>query len=106
MVWLLIYYTLEIFKWLIIVRAIMSWFIPPYSRNPIVDFVRRATDPILRPISNVLPNAGGLYMISVSAKSLRFCGVEKSASTNALQLPVLKTRARIGVVEFNIIGLV
>lgn len=59
MAWVLIYYTLELLKWLIIVRALMSWFVPPGSDNAVVHLVRRATDPILRPLSEMLPIAGG-----------------------------------------------
>lgn len=58
--WMLLYYTLEVFKWLIIVRAVMSWFVSPHSRNPLVDIIRRITDPILRPLAGVLPNMGGV----------------------------------------------
>lgn len=39
---------------LIIVRALISWVNPdPY--NPIVQFLSRATDPILNPIRRVMP---------------------------------------------------
>lgn len=58
--WMLLYYTLELFKWLIIIRAVMSWFVSPLSSNPIVNGVRRATDPILQPIASALPNFGGV----------------------------------------------
>lgn len=58
--WMILYYTLEAFKWLVIIRAVMSWFVGPYSRHPVAEFIRRITDPILRPISNVMPTAGGI----------------------------------------------
>lgn len=57
--WIALYYLLEVLKWLIIVRAVMSWFVDPYSRNPLVEAVRKATDPILRPLASVLPDLGG-----------------------------------------------
>mgnify|MGYP001585653117 CR=1 FL=1 len=39
---------------LIIIRALISWVNPdPY--NPIVQFLTRATDPILNPIRRILP---------------------------------------------------
>jgi YggT family protein len=57
--WLFLYYTLEVFKWLIIVRAVMSWVVSPYSRHPLVELVRRVTDPVLRPLSQMVPVAGG-----------------------------------------------
>ncbi|CAN5619220.1 hypothetical protein BH23GEM3_BH23GEM3_07840 [soil metagenome] len=65
--WMLLYYTLEVFKWLIIVRAVMSWFVPPHSRNPLVELMRRITDPILRPVAGVLPNMGGVDLSPIVA---------------------------------------
>lgn len=60
MILTLLYFALEILKWLIIVRALMSWFMSPYSDNPIVRIIRRVTDPILRPLSELIPPLGGL----------------------------------------------
>jgi YggT family protein len=56
----LLYYALELLKWLIIARALISWFMSPYSSNPAARFVRRITDPILRPLSEVIPPLGGI----------------------------------------------
>ncbi len=40
--------------WLIIISALISWVNPdPY--NPIVQFLRRTTEPILRPIRRLIP---------------------------------------------------
>jgi YggT family protein len=45
---------LDIYFWIIIARAIVSWVNPdPY--NPIVRFLYRVTEPVLRPIRNRLP---------------------------------------------------
>ena len=45
---------LEVYMWIIIARAILSWVNPdPY--NPIVRFLYRVTEPVLRPIRNRLP---------------------------------------------------
>lgn len=50
---------LTIAIWLIIIRALISWVSPdPY--NPIVRFLMRATDPMLRPIQKYMPSMGGL----------------------------------------------
>jgi YggT family protein len=51
---------LEILKWLIIARALMSWFMSPYSDNPVARLLRKVTDPILRPLSEVIPPLGGM----------------------------------------------
>jgi YggT family protein len=45
---------LEAYFWIIIARAIVSWVSPdPY--NPIVRFLYRVTEPVLRPIRHRLP---------------------------------------------------
>ena len=56
----IIYYALELLKWLIIARALMSWFVSPGSRHPAVEAIRRITDPVLRPIERLLPPMGGV----------------------------------------------
>ena len=60
MVIVLLYYLLEILKWLIIIRAIMSWFVAPHSDNPVARLIRKITDPILRPFEEMVPNLGGV----------------------------------------------
>ncbi len=50
---------LVIYMWVIIARAIVSWVSPdPY--NPIVRFLYRVTEPVLRPVRERLPIAMGL----------------------------------------------
>ena len=60
MVVVLLYYLLELLKWLIIIRALMSWFVAPQSDNAFVRTIRRITDPILRPFAEMMPNLGGV----------------------------------------------
>ena len=46
-------WVLELYTWVIIAAALISWVNPdPY--NPIVQFLRRVTEPVLRPIRRVL----------------------------------------------------
>ncbi|MFH1457818.1 MAG: YggT family protein [Candidatus Omnitrophota bacterium] len=46
---------LTILYWLILIRALLSWVNPdPY--NPIVQFLYKATEPILHPIRRILPS--------------------------------------------------
>jgi YggT family protein len=53
----LLHLVLNIYIWIIIARAIISWVNPdPY--NPIVRFLYRVTEPALRPIRNLLPMQG------------------------------------------------
>jgi YggT family protein len=50
---------LTAYMWIIIARAIVSWVSPdPY--NPIVRFLYRVTEPVLRPIRHRMPVAMGL----------------------------------------------
>ncbi|MFQ5846884.1 MAG: YggT family protein [Candidatus Methylomirabilales bacterium] len=50
---------LNIYMWIIIIRAIVSWVNPdPY--NPIVQFLYRSTEPVLRPVRRALPVAWGI----------------------------------------------
>jgi YggT family protein len=58
---------LDIYIWLLIAAAILSWLVAfnvVNSRNQFVamvgDFLYRITEPVLRPIRNVLPNLGGI----------------------------------------------
>ena len=45
---------LNIYMWVIIVRALISWVNPdPY--NPIVQILTRMTEPVLRPIRKLVP---------------------------------------------------
>lgn len=67
MLWILLYYLLEALKWLIVVRAVMSWVVAPGSDNPVVNAVRRITDPILRPVSEMVPNLGGIDLSPILA---------------------------------------
>jgi len=57
---------LNLAMWLIIIRALLSWVSPdPY--NPIVQFLYRATDPILLRIQRVLPPMGGIDLSPIIA---------------------------------------
>lgn len=45
---------LNIYWWIILIRALISWVNPdPY--NPIVVFLQRATEPVLEPIRRLVP---------------------------------------------------
>lgn len=58
---------LQLYVWLLIASAIMSWLIAfnvVNTRNEVVrtiwNFLYQITEPVLRPIRNVLPNLGGI----------------------------------------------
>jgi len=48
---------LTAYIWIIVIRALISWVSPdPY--NPIVRFLYRVTEPVLRPVRRILPIGG------------------------------------------------
>jgi YggT family protein len=58
---------IDIYIWLLIASAVLSWLVAfnvVNTRNPIVanigEFLYRITEPALRPIRNMLPNLGGI----------------------------------------------
>ncbi len=58
---------LNIYTWILIASAVLSWLIAfnvVNTRNQFVagvwDFLYRVTEPALRPIRNLLPNLGGI----------------------------------------------
>ena len=48
---------LSIMYWLILIRALLSW-VNPDPFNPIVQFLYRATEPMLEPIRRFIPPSG------------------------------------------------
>ena len=56
---------LDIYSWLIIIRALLSWVSPdPY--NPIVQFIERSTEPVLAPFRRLIPS----YKIGIDLSPL------------------------------------
>ena len=58
---------LDLYVWLLIAAAVLSWLVAfnvVNSRNQFVamvgDFLYRITEPLLRPIRNMLPSLGGI----------------------------------------------
>ncbi len=56
-------YVLMIYMWIIIARAIISW-VSPSPYNPIVQFLYRATEPVLRYARRIIPPIGGTLDLS------------------------------------------
>lgn len=48
---------LNLFLWAIIIRAVISW-VNPDPFNPIVQFLNRITEPVLRPVRRIIPPIG------------------------------------------------
>jgi len=58
---------LQLYVWLLIAAAVLSWLLAFSVVNPrnqfvsmVGEFLYRITEPVLRPIRNVLPNMGGI----------------------------------------------
>ncbi|MEO5378104.1 MAG: YggT family protein [Magnetococcus sp. DMHC-6] len=52
-------FVLGIYSWFILARVILSWVNPdPY--NPVVNFLFRATEPVLAPLRRLIPGMGGM----------------------------------------------
>ena len=58
---------LDLYVWLLIASAILSWLVAfnvVNTRNPLVagiaEFLYRITEPLLAPIRRIMPNLGGL----------------------------------------------
>lgn len=49
-----VFIIIDILKWLVIAAAVISW-VNPDPRNPIVQFLYRSTEPLLRPFRRILP---------------------------------------------------
>ena len=45
---------LELYSYVIIAAALITW-VSPDPRNPVVVFLRRATEPVLEPVRRLLP---------------------------------------------------
>jgi len=58
---------LNLYILIIIIRAVMSWFQPnPY--NPVVRFVYMVTEPVLRPLRQIIPPVfGGMDLSPIIA---------------------------------------
>ncbi len=61
---IIIYYVLVFFEVMILVRALISWFPNIDRSNPTIEaalrFVFNVTEPVLKPIREMLPSSGGV----------------------------------------------
>ena len=87
-------YVLTLYLYIVIAMAILSWLIAfnvVNTRNPVVnmiaEFLYRITEPVLRPIRNMLPNLGGidispviLFLIIIFIQSVVIPNIASSSS--------------------------
>jgi YggT family protein len=79
-------FVLNIYMWVIIIRALLSWVNPdPY--NPIVQFLTRITEPALRPLRKLVP----AYRLGIDLSPLIAILI-----IYFLEIAVVDTLARIG----------
>jgi len=50
---------LTVYMWIIVIRAVISW-VNPDPHNPIVNFLYRATEPVLGYVRRVIPPISGI----------------------------------------------
>lgn len=58
-----VFLLLDVYTWIIIARALVSW-VSPDPRNPIVQLLHQATEPVLRPLRQMV--GGGLGALDIS----------------------------------------
>jgi YggT family protein len=70
---------LWIYFWIIIARAVISW-VNPDPWNPVVQFLYRTTEPILKPARRLLPSTMGIdlspILVLVGIQVVRMVVVE------------------------------
>ena len=57
---------LTIYTWVLIIRVLITW-VSPDPFNPVVQFLNRATDPVLEPIRRIIPPIGFLDITPIVA---------------------------------------
>lgn len=55
-----------IYTWILIIRVLISW-VSPDPFNPVVQFLIKASDPVLEPLRRVIPSIGPLDISPVVA---------------------------------------
>lgn len=56
----LLFLLLNIFELILLARVLLSWFPNIDRSNPIIQFIYDITEPVLRPIRDLLPPTGGI----------------------------------------------
>ena len=57
---------LTIYTWVLIIRVLITW-VSPDPFNPVVQFLARATDPVLEPLRRIIPPIGFLDITPIIA---------------------------------------
>ncbi len=57
---LVIFWALQVYQLILLARVLMTWIPNLDYNNPIARFLLQATEPVLAPIRNALPQMGGI----------------------------------------------
>ncbi len=80
-----IHYILNLFMWIVIARAVLSW-VSPDPFNPIVRFIHNVTEPVLSRIRSTLPAVQGGIDFSPIIVFLTIVFLDKFIVTNLLMV--------------------
>ncbi|NIN71549.1 MAG: hypothetical protein GTO46_06385 [Gemmatimonadetes bacterium] len=56
----LLVFLITLYQGLILLRVLLSWFVSPNADQPVIDLLKRLTDPVLEPARKALPETGGV----------------------------------------------
>lgn len=56
----LLYMAITLYEGIILLHVLATWFASPQSTNPILDWLRRLSEPALEPVRKALPVSGGI----------------------------------------------
>jgi YggT family protein len=51
---------ITVYQGLILLRVILSWFVSHNAEQPVIDLLKRLTDPVLEPVRKAIPDTGGI----------------------------------------------
>lgn len=60
MIGMFLYYALQIYSFILLARVLLSWFPNVDHNNPFIQFLYQITEPVLRPVRQMLPTNSGV----------------------------------------------
>ncbi|UCC84403.1 MAG: YggT family protein [Gemmatimonadota bacterium] len=51
---------ITLYQGIILLRVLLSWFVSNNADQPVIDWLKRLTDPVLDPVRKALPDTGGV----------------------------------------------
>lgn len=56
----LLVWAITLYEGVILLHVLASWFASPYSTNPVLEWLKRLTEPVLEPVRRALPVSSGI----------------------------------------------